>query len=140
MHPVALMGIHAQLEAGLAELELMAIQAASASEARFPGFIQVSPHLFPPWNEVVFMDRSGSLRAANFLSVPATTHAVGISQSFRGTVHGCGRCMHLRWNGHGMEANTALVIHHAMDAGSSPCQKWHHTLYMGASQWYSELT
>ena len=85
MHPVALMGIHAQLEAGLAELELMAIQAASASEARFPGFLLVCTHFFPPWNEVVFMDRSGSLRAANFLSVPVTTtHAVGNFQFLGG--------------------------------------------------------
>ena len=55
MHPVALMGIHAQLEAGRAELELTAIQAASASEAGFPGPIPGCPLTFPP------MERGGLL-------------------------------------------------------------------------------
>ena len=44
---------------------------------RSSGVIQVSPFTFPPWNEVVFADRSGSLCAANSLSVPVITHEVG---------------------------------------------------------------
>ena len=38
-------------------------------------------HLFPQRNEVVSMDRSGSLRAAKFLSVPNYTHIVGCLHS-----------------------------------------------------------
>ena len=37
-------------------------------------------HPFPPWNEVVSVDRSGSLRAATFLSVPVTIRSFGVFQ------------------------------------------------------------
>ena len=39
------------------------------------------PHPSPQRNEVVFMDRSGSLRAAKFLSVPITTRSLGYLHS-----------------------------------------------------------
>ena len=62
--------------------------------------------IFPQLNEVVLTDRSGSLRAAKFPSVP-TTHVNGKLQVYWGLLISVdiGNCTHLRWTGLGLETN-----------------------------------
>ena len=67
------------------------------------------------------MDRSGSLRAANFLSVPITTHAVAIFQISWGYNSWMrDLCKHLRWNGLGLVDNTVAEFVSVVE--------WHVTL------------
>ena len=99
--------IHAQLEDDRAELALMATQEASASEAKLSRIhTGEHPHLSP-------MERGGlrgPLRIAVRSELPVRssyyTRSWHFSNFLGATRHGCGHCMHLRWNDHGLVANT----------------------------------
>ena len=87
----------------------VARECAAGTWSVVPGFMKVITLTnFPQKNEVVSNDRSGSLRAAMFLSVPIIIHAVGnlqVSWGLQISLDTGTFCMHLRWTGLGLEAN-----------------------------------